>query len=58
MTEKEPWEYATASSSSGHDETATVSVICATCDETSDEILDATERTFSIVATTFDFLTD
>lgn len=58
MTEKEPWEYASASSSSGPDETATVSVVCAMPDETSDEILDTTERTFSIVATTFDFLTD
>ena len=57
MKEKEPWEYVDAPT--GTDETATVSVVCATtADETSDEILDATERTFSIVATTFDFLTD
>lgn len=48
MTEKESWEYVDAPT--GTDETATVSVVCATCDETSDHILDATERTFSIIA--------
>lgn len=52
MTEKESFEYVAAPV--GTDETTTVSVVCAKTDETDDDILDATDQAFSIVATTFE----